>query len=309
MKTADQLTQKIEELCAMLSRFEHQNAGPRTEHESGLVASLVELKAALEGLQRAPEVVHGDRAARSSTSEGPGHYRELVELAPDVVYRLAPDGTIVSLSAAFEELTGWPAAEWIGKPFAGLVHPDDLPLAAEQFQRGIAGETIGPFELRIRTKTGEYRVGEFRSAPKIEHGRVIGKVGIARDITERKRLEAALLESEQRYRLALEAGQMGVWEWTIATGEVVWSPYLETMHGLPSGSFGGRFEDFERTIHPQDREAVLEAIRRAITEDVEYHIEYRTVWPDGSVHWSEAGGQVFRDEQQRPVRMTGMSSL
>ncbi|MCS6927465.1 MAG: PAS domain S-box protein, partial [Candidatus Binatia bacterium] len=61
-------------------------------------------------------------------------YRSLVETSPEVIYSLSPtDGTFTSLNPAFEEITGWSRAEWIGKPFAPLIHPDDLPLALEMY--------------------------------------------------------------------------------------------------------------------------------------------------------------------------------
>lgn len=120
-------------------------------------------------------------------------YRTLFEMAPDVIYSIsAEDHTFTALSPAFETVTGWSVDEWLGKPFAGIVHPDDLPLAVEKFQEGLRGETPAPYELRILSRSGGYLVGEFRSRPQIENGRVVGKIGVARDITERKRAENAL---------------------------------------------------------------------------------------------------------------------
>ncbi|MCJ7652392.1 MAG: PAS domain S-box protein, partial [Actinobacteria bacterium] len=128
-------------------------------------------------------------------------YRRLVETAPEVIYNLsAEDGTITLLNPAFERITGWSRAEWLGKSFTPLVHPDDLTLAMETFQQTSRGEATPPYELRILSKSGEYFSGEFTSFPHIEKRKVIGEFGIARDITERKRAEEALRESEERWR-------------------------------------------------------------------------------------------------------------
>src|SRR5690606_22601080 len=69
---------------------------------------------------------------------------------------------------------------------------------------------------------------------------------------------------DTRLALALEAGCMGVWEWSVAQGRVFWSSALEAMHGIPVGSFDGTFEAYQRDIHPEDRERVLGTIQRTV---------------------------------------------
>jgi len=130
------------------------------------------------------------KRAEEALRESEERYRRLVETAPEVIYNLsAEDGTITLLNPAFERITGWSRAEWLGKPFMPLVHPDDLALAMETFQHVLRGEPIPPYELRILSKSGEYLIGEFTSFPYIEKRKVIGEFGIVRDITERKRAE------------------------------------------------------------------------------------------------------------------------
>jgi len=130
------------------------------------------------------------KRAEEALRESEERYRRLIETAPDVIYNLsAEDGTFTLLNPAFERITGWSRAEWLGKPFMPLVHPDDLTLAREAFQQVSRGESIPPYELRILSKSGEYLIGEFTSFPHIEKRKVLGEFGIARDITERKRAE------------------------------------------------------------------------------------------------------------------------
>lgn len=132
-------------------------------------------------------------------------FRRLVELSPDVIFTLsAADGTIMSLSPAFERLTGLSRGEWIGRHFAGLVHPDDLPRARETFERAVRGESVPPIELRFRTRSGDYCIGEVISQVFSEQGKVVGVFGFARDVTERRATEAALRRSEEQLRLLVE---------------------------------------------------------------------------------------------------------
>ncbi|MGH6947061.1 MAG: PAS domain S-box protein [Kiloniellales bacterium] len=121
-----------------------------------------------------------------------------------------------------------------------------------------------------------------------------------------RRLDEGLRESEERLRLALEAGQMGTWEWNVATGEVVWSPSLETIHGLAPGAFPGTFAAYQEDIHPEDREPILRAIARTLEQGEDHHVEYRIVRPDGSIRWVEARGKLFRDQSGVATRMIGV---
>jgi PAS domain S-box-containing protein len=132
--------------------------------------------------------------------ESEQHYRTLVEAAPDVVYVITADGTLASLNPAFERISGWPRTDWIGKPFLPLIHPDDQALAMETLQQVLRGETPPVYRLRILSKTGDYLVGEFTSTPHIEQGRIVGELGIARDITERMRANEDLRASHEQLR-------------------------------------------------------------------------------------------------------------
>jgi PAS domain S-box-containing protein len=116
---------------------------------------------------------------------------------------------------------------------------------------------------------------------------------------------AAEMATEQ-LRLALEAGGMGTWEYTIGTGAVKWSPGLEAMHGYAPGGFPGTFEAFRNEIHPDDRERVLRALGEAVERRRDHHVEYRIVRPYGTVRWVEGRGQLFSDAEGRPERMVGV---
>ena len=117
---------------------------------------------------------------------------------------------------------------------------------------------------------------------------------------------AQLAASEHRLRLALEAGQMGVWEWNIQTGAVRWSEQLTPVLGLAPGEFGGTFEAFQALVHTDDRAAVLESIARAVELRAGYDIEFRMLLPGGEVRWLSGKGQVLSDARGRAVRMLGV---
>jgi PAS domain S-box-containing protein len=136
---------------------------------------------------------------------------------------------------------------------------------------------------------------------------VLGAAIMERDAAEAQ--HAADFErlgiGEQRLRLALEAGRMGVWDWNVRTGAVAWSENLEAIHGLPAGTFPGTFEGFQTLVHPDDRAVVERAIGAALAGGA-YDLEFRTARPDGAVHWMATKATVLRDEQGHPLRMIGV---
>lgn len=124
----------------------------------------------------------------------------ILENIRDIIFTLSPDGIIKSVTREFENLTGWSREEWIGRHFLDIVHPDDTTVVIEGFKATIRGETLPPYHARIFTKSGDILILEAKPTPHIVNGQVVGYLGIARDITERKRVEDELRASEQQYR-------------------------------------------------------------------------------------------------------------
>jgi PAS domain S-box-containing protein len=131
-------------------------------------------------------------------------------------------------------------------------------------------------------------------------------IAIAMEASERKRAEEALRRSEERKRFALEAARAGIWELELPGGAVRWSDRLHAIHGLEPGEFGGTHAAFLELVHPEDREQVTSAISLAIEQSTACDVEFRTVWPDGSVRWVEGRCQLFRDKSGRPDRVVGI---
>jgi PAS domain S-box-containing protein len=246
-------------LVAVMARTPTFREGTRTlqSAENCLVESL----SAFEMTHRGFYETH--MALRQSEER----YRSLVENARDVIYTLSPDGIITSLNPCFETLTGWSCAEWIGKFFGPLIHPEDLVPAMRSLQQVLRGETVPNLELRILSKSAEYIPGEFMKTPLIKDGKVICILGIARDITERKRVEEALrrinqMMEEEAKRIARalhdEAGQL------LASTRIALEQVAQT---LPPSSYDGiqkvlglldQSEDQLRNLAHELRPAILD---------------------------------------------------
>ena len=259
----------------------------------------------------------------------------LESLPVGVLIAEAPTGRIVQGNGQVEAILGHPVLEtlevadyskWHG------YHEDGTPLGAEEWPLARAvlhGETVTGQELLYRRPDGGDIWLSVSAAPvRNSDGQLIGAVATFQDVTARRRSEeerARLLEreqaaraeaeriaqalwrSEERLRLALEAGRMGTWDYEPATDRMSLSSTMEEMHGLPVGGFRGGFEDFLRLVYPADRLRLRDALDSAARHGGSFHSEYRLAAVEDGFRWIEIRGRVFYDPSGTPVRLSGVS--
>lgn len=215
--------------------------------------------------------------------ENERRFRTLFEAAPYAIYSIsAEDGTVTSLNPAFEKITGWEPSEWIGKSFEKLVHPDDLPIALETFQKTISGEILPPYELRVLSKSGECLVGEFMSRPLVENGRIVGEFGIVRDVTERRRSEESLKESEEKFRNLAEQSPNMIF--INKNSRVVYAnKKAEEAMGYMREEFYSPSFSFLNLIAPESRESIKSNFAQHTNGREIAPFEYRLVTKDGRI--------------------------
>jgi PAS domain S-box-containing protein len=198
------------------------------------------------------------------------------------------------------------AEELVGARLDALLVPSD-PANRDYLLAFIrSGYRVNEAESHERDRGGESRYFLNNLVGTIENGHVVRAWGTQRDISVRRRTEQALRDSEERLRLALEAGQMGIWDWNMASGEVRWSSNIEALRGLNRESFGGTYEAFLALIHPDDRERFTSTVQAAMEHGGSYEAEFRVVSPRGRVRWMLGKGQTFPDVDGKPARMIGM---
>ncbi len=106
-------------------------------------------------------------------------------------------------------------------------------------------------------------------------------------------------------RLALDAGGLGTWRWTMATGEIMWDERLEALYGLDPGEFDGTFDAYVALLHPDERDDVLATVQTALANRSSYQLEHRVIWSDGSEHWLQGRGRVTVDADGNPTGTIG----
>ncbi|MBW4606492.1 MAG: PAS domain-containing protein [Hassallia sp. WJT32-NPBG1] len=194
-----------------------------------------------------------------------------------------------------------PTQEW----WQQLVHPDDLQRVNDEFKISLANGNGYKIEYRMRHKDGHYLWLQDRGFVEQDaEGRVIRIVGISIDISDRKKTEADLRESEERIRLATTAANLGMWFWDLTTNELIWTSKCKELFGFAPDTII-TYELFRNRLHPEDRQRTDEAVSCAVAQKRDYNIEYRAVWTDNSVHWLAAKGRGFYDADGQPIRMMG----
>lgn len=111
-----------------------------------------------------------------------------------------------------------------------------------------------------------------------------------------------------RLRLALEAAQLGLWDWDLATGGLVWDERSAAMYGTTLAESTGSIADVAARVHPDDLEAVWDALQDAIDRAGAVDVEFRVIWPDDSVHWLYGRGQALIDATGAVTRVLGINA-
>jgi PAS domain S-box-containing protein len=196
------------------------------------------------------------------------------------------------------------ASAWIGGVLGGVV---TLAVAAGLHAFLLIadpmgwGAPAGPaelFKLLFFVGVGFFTVlliGTRRSA----HDRLAG--ALEHVATLAQELEAR----DQRLELVLASSGTGTWEWDMTSGELEWSDAIFRQHGLSPATDTPSYEAYLGTIHPDDRARFRDAIAQVVEQGGQFDVEFRVVWPDGSIHWTHGSGRAFRDDTGRPVRMVG----
>ena len=227
--------------------------------------------------------------------------------SPDVlvISRLS-DGMIVEVNDRWEGLFGYRREEALGQTPEALqiyVDPADRKEVIDLIRnQGFLRE----YSLDVFPRSGQVRQVTLSVDKIVVHGEPC-LLTIIRDVTEQRRAEEALRESEDRLRLAVESTELGTWDFNPITGALRWSARCKMIFGLPPEA-EVNYSRFLELLHPEDRERVREAVQRALdpAEGGQYNVEFRTGPVQGSaVRWLVARGKVFFDEAGRGIRLIG----
>ncbi len=234
----------------------------------------------------------------------------IIDHNPNQIFVKDRSGKYVLANQAFAEFHGRTVDEIVGFTDIQLTpHQAELEQFLAQDREVIATSRQKLIAEQIdRTSTGEIRWFQVIKKPLLDgEGQVCQILGVSTDITERKLAEEQLRQSEQRLHLALKAAHMGFWDWHLPTGKVTRSSDLEQMLGWVPNSQKDTKNDFLATVHPEDRDRLCQVEQHSLETGEECEVEFRIIWPDGSIRWMESKSRIICDTTGKPLEMTGIN--
>lgn len=184
------------------------------------------------------------------------------------------------------------------------LHPDDRQPTLDVIREAMTTRRSFSHEYRLLTEQGEewcLMRGGYHSAP--DHGDPL-LLGTIEFITTIREQAARLQASEERLRLTVSAGEMGLWDWDIASDRIAWSERVYTLMGVET-SVEPTFATFTDALHPEDRPRVVEAVQTCVETGGDYAIDFRVVLPDGAERWIQANGKPSVGADGRVEGMLG----
>jgi PAS domain S-box-containing protein len=225
---------------------------------------------------------------------------------PDFIYTFDLAGRFTYANQSLLDLWQRSLSEVVGKNFFELDYPTDLAIQLqEQIQQVIATREPIKNEAPYTSAAGTTRAYEYTFVPLFSaDGAVEAVTGITHDITDLKRIEESLAESENRLQMALGGARQGIWDWDLRTQVLIWDERSKEMFGLPP-DLAMTYERFLEALHPEDRQRVFESVAVAVRNHLEFNEEYRTIHPNNTMRWILSRGRVFYDAAGEPFRMSG----
>ncbi len=237
--------------------------------------------------------------------ESENRFRRLFEDDLSGNFITTGDGVILACNPAFVKIFGYASvAELIGQSIIMLYFDQvERPILLARLKR--EGK-IEHYQCVRRRKDGVLiHVIENKVATLNAAGEIVEIKGYIYDDSERKQAEEALQEKETRLRLAVQSGPIGIWDWDIVNNKLVWEESMYTLYGIRAEDFGGAYDAWSRTVHPDDLQYAENEIQAALRGEREYAPEFRIVRPDGGVRIIKASSITTYDANGQALRMVG----
>jgi PAS domain S-box-containing protein len=261
--------------------------------------------------------ITGSRLIAAALKESEERFRTIANASPAFIWVFNYKGDSIYLNESWYDYTGLDRATGTSE-WHDAVHPDDLQRMMNTWQLRKEDGRVFEGEIRARRHDGEYRWHRFRALPRRHSSdRIETWYGVSIDIHESKEAQlelslaqAALSESERRFRLAQAAGNVGIWDSDLRTGKTYWSDQMWSLYGIEDTEKveNPDIDYWSSRLHPEDRGTALMNFEKALESSArQFNDSFRMLMADGEVRWLEDIATIDRDEDGRPIRMYGVN--
>lgn len=236
-------------------------------------------------------------------------FRKIYEDGPLGMALVDRDLRFMMVNTRFCEMVGFEEQELQKLTFKDISFPEDLAADLPNIQKLKQCEiSVYKTEKRYIRKDGQTIWGSLTVSSNFDdNGQFLYNVATLEDISRRKFAETEIKHLNERISTATRVSQVGIWDWDIKNDILEWDDQMYKLYGIKKEVLSKAYEAWLQGVHPDDREYSDLVTQQAIRNEKAYNTEFRVVWPDKSVHWIKASGQVFFDENHAPVRMVGVN--
>ncbi|MBJ2135549.1 PAS domain-containing protein [Paraglaciecola chathamensis] len=235
-----------------------------------------------------------------------------LDASGDGIWDWTPSNGITVFSKAWIEMLGYEVGELaeLASEWSDRLHPDDAEWVFADINKVTQtpenGDTFS-HEYRFKNKAGDYLwiLNKAKVVERNEKGEATRVVGTHTNITQQKKSEQALKDSELRLSLATKAGGVGVWDWDIVKNILTWDEQMFALYGVKREQFSNAYEAWYKGVYEADREWGNTEIELAIKGEKEFNTEFRVQHPNGEIRNIRAIATVLRGKDGNPVRMIG----
>jgi PAS domain S-box-containing protein len=248
------------------------------------------------------------KIVRDALHQSEEKFKKAFYASPDVIgITRMSDGKILEVNDSFEHVTGYSKPEAIGHTLVDLniyAEPQERQLLIDKLR---ATNRVKDFPWTLRTKSGELR-DCLISSEIFAMGEQAHLVSVIRDITDTKKAETALRESEASLRKAHEIANIGNWSWDLQTNHVHWSDNLYRIYGFDKDTLPGPVWDIIfQTIHPDDKNKLEKTLNNiSVQHTPKWRMDYRIIRPDGELRYLWGDGEYLYDNQGNPEKVIGI---
>ncbi|MGI9069263.1 MAG: PAS domain S-box protein [Pyrinomonadaceae bacterium] len=247
----------------------------------------------------------GRKRAEEALRESEERYRDLVENSNDLICTHDLDGLLLSANRSAMDLMGYSSGSYSGGTnFREILAPEVRDQFDEYLER-IRANRVASGLMLVQTKTGEKRIWEYHNTLRTQGVSAPIVRGMARDITEQKRAEKRLRQSERQLAEAQRTAHLGSWSWDLKGEAQIWSDELYRIYGLQPGKVAATSEAFLDLLHPEDRLLLGESVERASRTEKPFDFYLRIIRPDGEERVIHSRGRILYDDQGTAIRRSG----